>query len=169
MSPRRLIVIDPGHGGHDSGTFFGTQTEKAANLAIALTLKAQLEAVGYTVELTRSGDIYPSWPERTHPRGEALFVAVHFNMPGSYPCMYYQIRGGPSLGFASQLAAACGIQKGRVWVSSKSRFKRLYIDDVRAPAILWEVDAIDKYVDSKAYRLERVAPVVRAIRAWLER
>lgn len=165
----KLIVIDPGHGGRDGGTTFGRQTEKAANLATALTLKAKLLEAGYDVELTRSADIYPSWPERCRPRGEVLFIAVHYNMPHSYACVYHQFRGGRSTGFAEILAAACGMPGDKIWSTTKSRFGRLYIDDVRALSVMWEVDAIDQYQDTADYRLSKVAPVVKAIKAYLER
>lgn len=166
---RKLIVIDPGHGGRDSGTFHGRQTEKAANLAMALTLKALLVDAGYDVELTRAGDFYPSWPERTHPRGEALFLSVHFNMPHSYACVYHQQRGGRSQGLAEILAAACGMRADKVWSTTRSRFGRLYIDDVKATAVMFEVDSIERYQDTKEYRLSKAVPAVKAIRAYLER
>ncbi|MEW6723360.1 MAG: N-acetylmuramoyl-L-alanine amidase [Bacillota bacterium] len=54
----KVILLDPGHGGMDSGAIgrsAGTY-EKTINLAVALLLKGRLEAAGATVHLTRSGD-----------------------------------------------------------------------------------------------------------------
>src|SRR5580698_7845034 len=57
---RPLVLIDPGHGGHDPGTHGVTGTlEKDVTLASALTLKSVLEEAGrYRVELTRTQDLY---------------------------------------------------------------------------------------------------------------
>ena len=52
-----VVVIDVGHGGADSGKVSVTGTmEKTLNLEIALQLKAQLEANGYAVVMTRTDD-----------------------------------------------------------------------------------------------------------------
>lgn len=52
------IVIDPGHGGIDSGAVGFGLCEKDINLAIALRLEEKLKAEGYTVLMTRRTDIY---------------------------------------------------------------------------------------------------------------
>ena len=52
------IVIDPGHGGIQSGTQRGTVEEKTLNLKIAQYLKEALEKYkGVTVSLTRDGAV----------------------------------------------------------------------------------------------------------------
>ncbi len=80
----RSIVIDPGHGGHDSGALGpGGLMEKDVVLEIAKDLKASLEATGgYKVYLTRSTDVFLTLEERTayaNRRGADLFVSVHAN------------------------------------------------------------------------------------------
>lgn len=54
------IVIDPGHGGEDSGaiTDDSSYTEADLTLKYALTLKKELENLGLKVKLTRSDDTY---------------------------------------------------------------------------------------------------------------
>lgn len=52
----RLIILDPGHGSEDPGSVVGTIYEKDYNLEFATTLKQELESLGATVILTRSGD-----------------------------------------------------------------------------------------------------------------
>ena len=52
-----IIVIDPGHGGIDSGTNKDGILEKEVNLAIAKKLKAILKEKGYQVIMTREEDI----------------------------------------------------------------------------------------------------------------
>ncbi len=55
----KLIVIDPGHGGGDSGTAHNGLVEKTLTLDIAQRLKALLVAQGWTVRMTRETDIDP--------------------------------------------------------------------------------------------------------------
>ena len=51
------IVVDPGHGGIDSGASKGKVVESEVTLSISKKLKAYLDAGGYDVLLTRSKDI----------------------------------------------------------------------------------------------------------------
>ncbi len=53
-----IIILDPGHGGLDSGCLSETGfEEKHANLSIALSVRDMLTALGYQVEMTRDTDI----------------------------------------------------------------------------------------------------------------
>lgn len=54
----KLIAIDAGHGGTETGAINQTYgiAEKDVNLAVALALKTKLEGAGATVVLTREGD-----------------------------------------------------------------------------------------------------------------
>jgi N-acetylmuramoyl-L-alanine amidase len=79
----RRVVIDPGHGGRDTGAI-GPRglREKDVALAIARTLAARLRALGFKVILTRKDDSYVSLDERTRIANQAradLFVSVHCN------------------------------------------------------------------------------------------
>ncbi|HEX7008176.1 MAG TPA: N-acetylmuramoyl-L-alanine amidase, partial [Alphaproteobacteria bacterium] len=80
--PKRIIVVDAGHGGIDPGTIgrAGTQ-EKDITLAVALELESQLKATGrYTVLLTRRGDKFLALRERTAIARDAnadLFLSIH--------------------------------------------------------------------------------------------
>lgn len=54
---RNIIVLDPAHGGADSGARIGDNTlEKNVTLAIAFRLRALLVARGFTVVMTRDSD-----------------------------------------------------------------------------------------------------------------
>lgn len=54
----RIIVIDPGHGGIDGGTYTRDGTlEKDINLQVALELKRMLEKSGVSVIMTRTRDV----------------------------------------------------------------------------------------------------------------
>jgi N-acetylmuramoyl-L-alanine amidase len=81
-APRRLIVLDPGHGGKDPGAIGISGTyEKSVALATAHELRRQLEASGhYRVDMTRARDIFIPLEDRVafaEDRGAALFVSMH--------------------------------------------------------------------------------------------
>jgi N-acetylmuramoyl-L-alanine amidase len=78
---RPIIVLDPGHGGYDSGAVkFGT-VEKNVVLAFSLVLRDQLEKTGrYKVLMTRDDDTFIPLDDRTKyaERNKAnLFIAIH--------------------------------------------------------------------------------------------
>jgi N-acetylmuramoyl-L-alanine amidase len=79
----RRVVIDPGHGGKDTGAI-GSHglREKDVALAIARKLAARLRAQGLSVVLTRDRDIFVPLDDRTRIANEAhadLFVSIHCN------------------------------------------------------------------------------------------
>jgi N-acetylmuramoyl-L-alanine amidase len=79
---RRVVVIDPGHGGIDPGAISrGGTAEKDVVLAFSEALKAALEASGhYDVHLTRSEDVFLSLRERVQvarQHNAQLFIAIH--------------------------------------------------------------------------------------------
>ena len=80
--PRPLVILDPGHGGHDPGaTGVSGTLEKDVTLASAFALKASLEAEGrYRVELTRTQDHYVAPDDRVdiaRDLGASLFLSMH--------------------------------------------------------------------------------------------
>jgi len=79
---RKMVVIDPGHGGVDPGALAANGTyEKDITLAMARELKRQLEATGrYRVALTRDGDQFiplRERPARARAMGADLFLSLH--------------------------------------------------------------------------------------------
>lgn len=79
---RKVIVLDPGHGGKDPGAIgYSGVYEKHLTLAMAKELKAELEKGGnYKVYLTRSTDIFIPLRERVKiaRRHKAdLFLSIH--------------------------------------------------------------------------------------------
>jgi len=81
---RRVVVIDPGHGGKDSGakSLANGEYEKNYALDCARRLQRLLEAAGWQVILTRTNDTYLTLPERVAIADRAkadLFLSLHFN------------------------------------------------------------------------------------------
>jgi N-acetylmuramoyl-L-alanine amidase len=78
------IVIDPGHGGHDTGTIGPTGLrEKDVVLDVGLRLKKLLERkAGCEVAMTRNDDTFIPLEERTaiaNAKAADLFVSIHAN------------------------------------------------------------------------------------------
>ena len=80
-----VVVIDPGHGGDDSGARSPhSLPEKDANLRMARAVRDELEKLGFRVVMTRDGDVaVPLYdrPKVAHKNGADLFVSIHHNAP----------------------------------------------------------------------------------------
>ncbi len=79
-----LIMVDPGHGGEDSGrTNSDGLREKHLALDFSRALADEINSRrGFRAELTRNGDYFVSLGRRreiAEERGAHLFVSVHFN------------------------------------------------------------------------------------------
>ncbi|WP_208976206.1 N-acetylmuramoyl-L-alanine amidase [Polycladidibacter stylochi] len=82
VAPKPIIVLDPGHGGIDSGARgAGGTLEKAVVLNFAKSLKKKLEQTGlYTVYLTRDHDRFIPLRGRVkigHELKADLFISLH--------------------------------------------------------------------------------------------
>lgn len=79
---KRVIVIDPGHGGEDPGAIGKNGTyEKHVVLAMSREIKKTIDAMpGYRSILTRDGDYYVSFSKRldvARQSNASLFISVH--------------------------------------------------------------------------------------------
>lgn len=80
--PRPLVVLDPGHGGIDTGARgAGGEMEKDIVLQFAKTLRSRLEHSGkYRIAMTRSDDTFIPLSERVRfgrSHNAALFISIH--------------------------------------------------------------------------------------------
>lgn len=83
---RPLVVVDPGHGGKDPGAMRGAYKEKIIALQIATRLKTELNKLGIDVQMTRTGDTYPTLSERpalANSLNASAFVSIHLNSVAS--------------------------------------------------------------------------------------
>ncbi|MGJ8677544.1 MAG: N-acetylmuramoyl-L-alanine amidase family protein [Akkermansiaceae bacterium] len=80
--PFNTVVIDPGHGGHDSGGKGVFSNEKVYALNVAKLLRDKLQAKGYKVVMTRDKDVFISLKNRVKIANSfpnAVFISIHFN------------------------------------------------------------------------------------------
>ena|SRR3984957_11648585 len=81
-APFALVVLDPGHGGQDSGAMCAGVQEKDLTLDIAQRVDRLLQAQGVATLMTRTGDTYVSLADRAAVSNRArdcVFVSIHFN------------------------------------------------------------------------------------------
>ena len=80
---KKIIVIDAGHGGQDSGATFDKDSEKKIVLDIASKIKEINNSQSkYEVVLTRADDSYPSLSERTekiNSLNPEMVISLHMN------------------------------------------------------------------------------------------
>lgn len=80
---RRVVVVDPGHGGIDPGALRDGMVEKEIALAAARILAARLTETGrYRVVMTRDADIFLPLGERVRRARAAkadVFLSIHAN------------------------------------------------------------------------------------------
>lgn len=88
-----IIIVDAGHGGRDSGTYYGDILEKDINLEIAKELEKELTKYGAIVYMTRKRDVdLSSIYDSAKKRGDLyrrlllikekkcdLYISIHIN------------------------------------------------------------------------------------------
>src|SRR5438132_1672899 len=80
--PFAVVVLDPGHGGQDSGAMCGGVMEKDLTLDVTRRVDRLLDAEGVATLMTRLGDTYVSLADRAafgNRVRDSIFVSIHFN------------------------------------------------------------------------------------------
>jgi N-acetylmuramoyl-L-alanine amidase len=83
--PIDTVVLDAGHGGHDTGATSIYGAEKSYTLDTVLRARELLMQAGYKVVLTRSGDYFVPLDDRAaiaSKNKSAIFISIHFNHGG---------------------------------------------------------------------------------------
>jgi N-acetylmuramoyl-L-alanine amidase len=92
----KTIVIDPGHGGKDTGAQGKNSNEKDIVLAVGKLLKKELETEGFNVKMTRDKDVFIELGERANLANQwdgDLFISLHCNAIDATPERKKQIKG----------------------------------------------------------------------------
>ena len=161
----RLIVIDPGHGGSDTGAEHNGLVEAYLNLDISKRLRALLVARGWIVKMTRDTDVDVYQPnDSAHDElqarcdvannaGARLFISVHTNsfttsaLSGTTTYYYKTDSYGLASAVHARLAANLptqddGIRKENFYV----------IHHTSAPSILIETAFLSNAGDARLLR-----------------
>ena len=92
----RTIVIDPGHGGKDTGAQGKNSNEKDIVLSIGKLLKKELEKEGFNVKMTRDKDVFIELGQRANLANQwdgDLFISLHCNAIDATAERKKQIKG----------------------------------------------------------------------------
>ena len=82
----KTVMIDPGHGGKDTGAIGTRYREKNIVLQISRKLQNLLKARGYKVVMTRTGDTFPTLHQRSEicaKQRPDIFISIHCNAVGT--------------------------------------------------------------------------------------
>lgn len=161
----KLIILDPGHGGEDPGSLYKDEYESNYNLDFALSLKKELERLGASVILTRSGDYDLSRPNTSRRKKSDfdnriklinedkpdLYISLHMNYLSD--SKYYGSQAFYSDINPNNEILACIVQKNfNDYFSFDKKYKKLgddkYMYDKLEPTgILIEYGFISSYKD----------------------
>lgn len=176
------IVVDPGHGGDDSGALSPHgRTEKEANLLLSLLVRDELSARGYRVLMTRESDsavaLYDR-PKTAHGNDADAFVSIHHNAPPHdrdptklrYHCVY----GWNDIG--KNLAKAVNLRMGEAFGPSMPNNGVMHANfavtrNPEIPSCLIEVDFItspqgEEATWDESVRRRTAAAIASGIHDW---
>lgn len=133
-SSSKLIILDAGHGGTDSGAVGylngNVVLEKNLTLEITNRVKKILENAGYNVSMTRTGDTLPTLVERPTQANEenaAVFVSIHINSVENAPeangteVFYAESNNGDTYGTTSEKLATNILNRMLYYMGSTNR------------------------------------------------
>ena len=142
-SGKKVVVIDPGHGGSDCGAIRNGINEKDITLDISKRVTALLEKKGYVVYMTRETDETVSLQDRVEISeniSPEIFVSIHVNSsnseaPNGMETHYYKDN---SLMLAKTVHAS---MLNHINANNRGLFKSKFyvINHTTAPAILVEI------------------------------
>lgn len=159
---RGIVVIDPGHGGHDPGAIGITGVhEKIVNYDVAQKVTAILRRRGIEVVLTRQGDVFPELEARAeiaNRRNADLFVSLHADSAPSPSAQGFTVYVAEGASADSQRAArniaramaTTGLENRGV---RPARYRVLVLN--RRPAVLVEMGYLSNR--QEALRLQNSA------------
>lgn len=183
----KVVVVDPGHGGHDTGAKSAGVFEKDLTLAVSKMVTEELLRAGATVIMTRKTDVFIPLDIRSDiaNRNRAdLFVSVHINstaragsQSGAISFHHKDNPTGQTLAgyIQDEMAKVNGLPNKGVWSDGRiyqSGFAVLRNTRQRA-AVLLELGFINNTKDRSRmttddFKTKVAAAIVRGIQNYLE-
>lgn len=181
----KVIVVDPGHGGHDKGANSGGVYEKNLNLIMGKLIAAELSKQGATVIMTRTTDVFIPLNTRAKIANENhadLFISSHINSTGGSGSQtggitFHHLGKGTSRVLAeciqSEIAKVSGLPNLGAW--SDGRIYRTgfaVLRQTNMPGVLLELGFINHPRDRKRlvqedFQRSVAAAVVRGVKVFL--
>lgn len=156
----KVIYLDPGHGGVDSGATYKDILEKDINLKFCYLLKSKLENKGATVYMTRYDDYDLALPnayfrKRSDLENRAkvinesnsdIYLSIHLNSTTSSKWsglqIFYDDVNSTNKKLANILNESIGSNRKITEISTKYMYKRINV-----PGVLIELGFLSNYQD----------------------
>ncbi len=178
---QKVIIIDAGHGGTDTGSVKKGIKEKDINLKIAIKLQKILEKKGYKVVMTRSDDIAISLRYRAKLANQAkgdLFISIHQNSfkdssVHGIEVFYHSQKETPDEELANYLQEALIQETGAKDRYTRSATNLVVIRESKMPACLIESAYISneherQLITTDDYQNKVVQGIVKGVENFLE-
>ncbi len=182
----KLIVVDPGHGGADTGAQAGGYSEKNIVLLIARKLRTDLEQAGARVVMTRDRDVtvpLASRPALANQIHADFYISIHndcCSVPNSASgtTTYYHMQDASSRALANSVQQAIAAVSGLPSRGARSD-GMLYqhglevLRDSNMPAILIEVAYINNehdrsYLINPAFQSTIASAIVTGLKGYVQ-
>jgi N-acetylmuramoyl-L-alanine amidase len=159
----KVVVLDPGHGGHDKGASSRFGYEKEFTLDLTKRVRKKLEEAGVKVVQTRLSDSFVELSSRAAMPNKydgSIFVSLHFNAadwkPSANGMEIFTIpaRGTPPTGQAKVLARDVGMEDGHSLEPAS-----VVLANAIYPAILAKTRLYDRGVKRARFSVLRNADV----------
>jgi len=160
--PKKVIVLDPGHGGKDPGATISDLIEKTLNLDIAKRVQALLKADSrFDVYMTRENDTFIELIERAkfaNNKNADLFVSIHNNsMPKNFSgsmILYNASKISSNKILAENFYEKVGKASGLTGIGARSREDLVVLKNINMPGVLVEVACMSNIKDRRELRKE---------------
>lgn len=175
----KVVYIDAGHGGSDSGAIGNGLREKDITLKTAKMVESLLKVQGYKVIMSRTADSYPTLSDRTNEANRHnadLFISIHVNAGGGAGIETWWYDKGPESVKSKRLAKELqdemikatgannrGVKNGNLHVNRESKM----------PSSLVEIGFIDNARDAArmkqdSYLKSIASAIVKGIRGFFQ-
>lgn len=157
---KKIIVLDPGHGGKDPGAIFGGLNEKTLNLDISKRVQALLQAdERFDVYMTRENDVFIELLDRAKFANEKkadLFVCIHNNsMPSGFSgtmLLYNSSKLSKNKEIADIFQSIVQKASGLKGIGARSREDLVVLKNIDMPGVLVEVACMSNLTDRRQLR-----------------
>ena len=184
---RKVIVLDPGHGGYDYGVISQDAREKDINLALSKDLSAAMAKKGLTVFLDRKVDQSVSLSERinfSNAKKPDIFISIHAASWNGF-AIYVASAEDVNIDAAVRLYSLSS-QQSKYLVGSKEAAKAIasslkkefnvevvmrelplpVLNSLNAPAIMIEYPSLKSYASDQKMRERFVGSIMKGIVAY---
>ncbi len=184
---KKVIVLDPGHGGYDYGIMTQDAREKDTNLLLSKDLSAAMAKKGFTLFLDRKVDQSVSLGDRIHfsnAKKPDLFISIHAASWNGF-AIYVSSAEDVNIDAAVRLYGLSS-QQSKYLAASKEAAKAIaaslkkefnaevvmrelplpVLSSLDAPAILIEYPSLKSYASDQKMRERFVGSIMRGIAAY---